>query len=197
MSKGPGGSSPTTTTTTTVPCTTKYTSVTLSAGESYILPPGATIISATDPSALTSVNDCFDPSTLETPVCYEFAFGRDADNNDDHPMDSAYIQSLYLGGNQGTAYDINTNIMGSCCTGSSQWAPGLASKFANNVPLVVEYLGTSLIGCFGSGFLTNDKRCEYRVRVKTIPSIGKDMWMYLGGKGFPNGLWIAAQPVGC
>jgi hypothetical protein len=58
-----------TTTTTTIPCTEKYTSVFLAAGEQFVLPPGATLISVTDETAITD-DGCLDRSQLEELECY-------------------------------------------------------------------------------------------------------------------------------
>lgn len=49
-----------------------YRSITLQAGESYVLPPGAEIISATDPTLIESVNDCANLDNIEELQCYIF-----------------------------------------------------------------------------------------------------------------------------
>jgi hypothetical protein len=59
------------TTSTTTLCTPSYKSVTLAANETIILPPGATIISATNPGAIQS--DCAKIS-LSPECCWAFRF---------------------------------------------------------------------------------------------------------------------------
>jgi hypothetical protein len=49
-------------------CTTK--SVKLLSGESFILPPGAKLIGATNPSLLTAKDDCISTENLEELQCY-------------------------------------------------------------------------------------------------------------------------------
>ncbi len=49
-------------------------SITLLAGEPFILPPGATLLGSTDSSAFTS--DCTIPEDLEELQCYAFVFGN-------------------------------------------------------------------------------------------------------------------------
>ena len=58
-----------------------YKSVSLLAGEKFILPPGAEIVAATNGlSDYTST--CAKPSSLEVPTCYKFRFsGADNDNS--------------------------------------------------------------------------------------------------------------------
>lgn len=175
-----------TTTTTTIPCTVKYMSIKLTEGEQLILPPGAVVVGITDPGAVTSLNDCLDLTGVETPVCYEFSFGRDNDNNDEHVMDDGELGNILI---DGVAYDISTSIMGS----SGTWCPTVATKFATNVPAVIEYLDCELIGCFGSP----TKRCEYRIVIRTIPSIAAVTQIYLTGKGFGDGLYVGPVPYTC
>jgi hypothetical protein len=58
------------------PCTTpdytgcSYQSVTLSAGEQFILPPGAVLVSASDINNITSLDNCLDTSNIEELKCY-------------------------------------------------------------------------------------------------------------------------------
>ncbi len=66
---GAGVVIPTTTTTTCIPT---YQSISLQQGNSFILPPGATIVSVSDITKIQS--DCADLTNLEQPECYAFSF---------------------------------------------------------------------------------------------------------------------------
>lgn len=173
---------------------TIFRSITLAPGESYVLPAGATIISATNSSAITSENGCAgDLTNLETLECYRFAFGKDTDNNTEHPMDDAALQSLII---NGVSYDISTSIMSSANGSSLSWCPTVENKFSLNVPEIVQYLDCASTGCYGENIGT-DKRCEYRLDVRTIPSIAENMEIYMTGKAFPNGLYIHPVKIDC
>ena len=56
--------------------TCTYHTVTLQPGEQFNLPPGAVIVSVTDPGAITSVSDCANLDNIETPQCYIVAVGK-------------------------------------------------------------------------------------------------------------------------
>ena len=54
-----------------------FKSVTLIAGEQFVLPPGAEIVSASDPTAISSTHDCAgDLTKLEVPQCYVVGMGQ-------------------------------------------------------------------------------------------------------------------------
>lgn len=55
-------------------------SVTLAEGETFVLPPGAELIGATDPGAITSVNDCAPTDNLQTLACYTCIIGVGAED---------------------------------------------------------------------------------------------------------------------
>jgi hypothetical protein len=73
-----------------------YTSVTLQTSEQYVLPAGAVIVSATDPTKITSVNNCADLSQLETAGCYGF-FISESDSNGDAAYDEVKVQGITVG----------------------------------------------------------------------------------------------------
>jgi hypothetical protein len=62
-----------------------YRSVTLTPGESYVLPAGAQIISVSDPTLLTSQNNCADLTKLEDTVCRRFRWAVERDSTSTGP----------------------------------------------------------------------------------------------------------------
>lgn len=82
-----------------------YRSVTLAPGESYVLPAGATIISADNPGLISSQNDCADLTKLEDLVCYVFVLMADTEHgsathvwegNSSDP--NVWLRSITIGG---------------------------------------------------------------------------------------------------
>jgi hypothetical protein len=60
-----------------------YRSITLAPKETYVLPAGAQIVSATDPNLITSLNDCANLDNLEALECYVIPLvATDADSLD-------------------------------------------------------------------------------------------------------------------
>lgn len=89
---------------TDVPC--KYKSVTMTAGEVFVLPPGAEIISVSDLSAVTS--SCPDPLPTEELSCYRITWVINID-----PEGSKTVPALVtfppFGGGLGTAHIVIPN----------------------------------------------------------------------------------------
>lgn len=82
-----------------VPCI--YKSITMTAGETFVLPPGAEIISVSDIGAIT--NSCPDPLPIEELKCYRIAWVSNID-----PEGSKTVPALVtfppFGGGLGTAH---------------------------------------------------------------------------------------------
>jgi hypothetical protein len=66
-------------------CTEKFTSVKLAAGEQFVLPPDAVLVSATDP-LLIEDDGCLDRSQLEELKCYTCIVGVGAEEGDDSQL---------------------------------------------------------------------------------------------------------------
>lgn len=177
----------TTTTTTIKPCTDQYTSITLSAGESFVLPPGATVIGASDPGALTSVNDCLDLSNLETPECFGFTFLETNETNNDVGFDVVYLQGLSI---DAVGYPFSSALAvdsGSFCNGCVPSA--LVNNFRNRVQaLSIGVLFSNFNGYSDDWGGSNDKANVYTLCWKTIPSFGTNAYVYGYGttQGGPN-----------
>lgn len=76
-----------------MPCT--YQSISLQPGESFVLPPGAILIGATDSGQLSSANDCLDTANLEQRACY---FIEISQTDNDAPDDTSNYEEVYLKG---------------------------------------------------------------------------------------------------
>ena len=75
-----------------------YTSVTLQTSEQYVLPPGAVIVSATDPTKITSTNDCADLTQLETAQCYGFFVSESQSTGGDAAYNNVEAEGILVGG---------------------------------------------------------------------------------------------------
>lgn len=80
-----------------------YRSVTLAAGESFTLPPGAELISATDINSITS--NCPLPSTLESLACYSFQIQENA--TPDGPYDDVTVSGVKI---EETTYNFSSSF---------------------------------------------------------------------------------------
>lgn len=82
-----------------MPCTEKYTSVTLAAGEQFTLPPGATLVSATNIDAITD-DGCLDREQLEEMECYAIALTASDIDTAVNPWtsDDVYISKITING---------------------------------------------------------------------------------------------------
>lgn len=96
---------------TPTPCPIR--SITLQAGESYVLPPGAEIISATDIDLIESTNDCANLDNVEDLNCYIFVLiGAKEEGSDSNPWQGdseTQVNSLTVGQ---IIYSNVTTIMG-------------------------------------------------------------------------------------
>lgn len=192
---------PTTTTTTTIPCADKYTVVTLAEGESYVLPPGAVLVGASDPSLLTSLNDCLDLTGVETPECYGFYFHESVANPNPGFGDTV-LEGIQI---NNVRYPFSSSIV---VTNAAYFCDdcvptALVNAFSNAV------LSTSIGNVFTDitgysddwnqpVFPSNPDRANIFVLCwKTIPSLAAEAYVY--GYGTSNGpdinvLWPITKP---
>lgn len=153
--------------TTTKPCTKNYNTIVMKEGDTFVLPPGATVISSTaGGSALQS--DCA-VLALETPECYIVPISLAADRKGDYTEvwtnDRTTITGISVGG---TFYSFNfasgSYIDGVGCINFS----GVAN-FIGNHPVL-----RNILTCPGSATGGNsDRGCTSTFCFKAIPSIGK------------------------
>lgn len=160
-------------------CTTK--SIKLLSGESFILPPGAKVIGATDPAFLTSKDDCADLTNLETLQCYICAIPIAAENSGDEQYwesrSTVYTSTPALKGyvlndetpvffTQGT----HSNVIG------AYWFydPGILSDnivFQTELKTLIPGIVQTVVGNANGG---NTGTLNY-ILIKTIPSIADNL----------------------
>ena len=168
-------STSTTTTTTLKPCI--INSVTLQAGESFVLPPGAQVISVTNQTALTSVDNCLDLTQVETPVCYCFQIISTESSGVPSMVyneDNVYIKALYLS-NTDQEYAM-TELGGSPAGGWGNIYAGIISSLEGAVNIGATISGACVTqDSDGSGPAGN----VITVCFKTVPSIGNYLFLKL------------------
>jgi hypothetical protein len=91
------------------PCTEKFTSETLAAGEQFVLPPGAILVAA-DQETNISDDGCLDRSQLEDLDCYVTIIAASG-FRDPTPMnlDDVFIDGIYIS-NVKTVFNTAINI---------------------------------------------------------------------------------------
>jgi hypothetical protein len=97
---------PTTTTTTCIP---NYVSITLQQGNSFVLPPGATLVGVSDKDNVQS--DCVDLDALEEFGCYLFYYNVvdvEIDPGLEYPQEQVKIVGLAI---DGVFYEFNTPVV--------------------------------------------------------------------------------------
>lgn len=154
-----------------------YRAITLQPGESFTLPPGAEIVSATDANSLTST--CTIPDNLEELECYIFVLMGAVDsfnanlravwetNGSIGP--NAFIQSITLGG---ITYDLDPDISGD---DRGKFDVGtLAARITSSTALssLMFDLGTSNTYDYPRGGVAT-------LCFKTIPSVAAETYLTL------------------
>lgn len=162
-----------------------YQSVTLQTGDSFVLPPGATLISATDPNLLTSENGCADKdlANLATVECYKSTFA-DVDQLGGHTP--AYIIVTIVGISiNGSLYPFTTPFTFNETWTIPPFVTGLTTAINTTSigPLITGLTVTSMYQQNGEYFAFT---------FNTISTIGDNMVFYgiadggnTGGASFP------------
>ena len=153
-----------------VPCT--YQSITLQTGQSFVLPPGATIIGVSDVALLTSENDCANFDNLEEYACY--ALVLTADQGQDTPIRApwmegqGYVHSYTIGGVEYLTDNPNTARIGA--DGEYQFND-LKTSIENNTQVSGLFFGITV------ATHTNDAYDGGigSICFKTLPSVGDSM----------------------
>lgn len=146
-------------------------SVILQPGQPFVLPAGATIIAATDPTSLTSVNDCADLTNLETFACYAIQVQESVSDGGDAAYNNVYITGAVF---NDVSYTFSTPVSFvncSACTPTSS---------INQLQDALNEIGIGDIFTDWSGYAddipnTGDSAMITLICFKTIPSIATSL----------------------
>lgn len=154
-----------------IACT--YQSITLQAGESFILPPGAELVSASNLSNITSENDCLDLTNIEEVQCYGVIFGDSNPGGSETPVyNTVDIYGLRVD-------NIDYPFVGTITANSSATAIKSAIDTTTFGPLITN-ITIQLVD-------SPDRGNVLYVAFQSIPSITSDMYFYGLGTGEISG----------
>lgn len=158
-------------------------SVTITPGESFVLPPGATVTLITGELD----NSCnFPLPTPETLIEYEFEFSVNNDNQDDHPMGSEVdIESFLI---SGVVVPLNFTFFNTDdgvgnCSGVHVWSLEIP---ANN-SLIIGY-PVRFVSMACTAF--NPKSDLVTVTIEMPESFLSKVFLKIRNDKFPNGVYI-------
>lgn len=148
-----------------------YQSITLQAGETFILPPGAEVVSVTDVTNITSENDCLDLTNVEEVECYGVIFGDSNESGPSQPIVVYSTVNIYGFRIDDVDYPFTTSFTANSST------TAIVSAFNSTVfgPLITG-VATELVSDSNRG------NVKY-IAFKCIPSITNDMYLYGIGQG--------------
>ena len=144
-----------------------YKSVTLAVGETFTLPPGAQIVSAS--GGLESfTSTCPKPTNLETPACYKFRFsGANHDNGSDRTQNwedqgNYFVEGILV---NDVFYSFASSIQGLQSASAYQTAMNTITQF------------TGLFTNFGNTIGDESRQGGWtnQVNFTTLPSIANNM----------------------
>lgn len=161
--------------TTSTNCTPTYTncvyqSITLSAGEKFILPPGAEIISATNVNALTS--SCpLSTADIETPACYSIQIQESISDGGDAAYNDVILTGVTI---SNTFYNFSSGV-------NPANNEGTPTSFITILTTRLDELGLGVLFSDWSGYQkdipsSGDAAMITMLCFKTIPSIGDNMF---------------------
>jgi hypothetical protein len=169
-----------------------YQSVTLSAGEQFILPPGAVLVSASDINNITSLDNCLDTSHIEPLQSYLFLFGGTShDNGTPYRLFETNTQTIYALRIGSQIIDI-TDIPNSAGYGKFDVDSIASSLRAVAAGTLYSYAGY-YAGDQDHGYVSGLKVCTY-------PSVGKDMALQVRtdvAAGDTGTLYYEAKAISC
>jgi hypothetical protein len=151
-----------------------YQTITLSAGEQFVLPPGAELIYVSDPNSVTSDNDCAKLNQLEDVECYATILGEAGEGagSDTVVYDVVQITGLRVNNilyNFTTPFDVgDTQAALRACLDSTSFGP------------IIIDLATGGAGTINRGVVAY-------VVFKTLPSIANDLYFVGNGTGHVSG----------
>lgn len=157
-------------------------SVTISPGESFTLPSGATIISITD----TLTNSCnFELPTPEQLIEYNFYFSVNEDNNDDHPMGSEVnIESILI---DGVLVPLSFTFFNTASTGNSFGISVWNTQVTTNNNLLSSYPVKFQNIVYSAGTSKSDL---VTATIKMPESYLNKVFLVVRNDKFPNNLYL-------
>lgn len=180
-------------------------SVTLAEGETFVLPPGAELIGATDPGAITSVNDCAPTDNLQTLACYTCIIGIGAEDGNASQLWEAEPTSGSGGGDVRLVGIANKTSLGTIdtlynFTTTYDWldytglrANGVGgstaqTSLATDVMTLIGDLG--VLSCSVSQALNSSHYYNVYVTIVTFPSVAENLSLKVTTSATTSGLII-------
>lgn len=163
----------------------------VNAGETMVLPKGASIVSVGIIGDVEATSNCEDVQNAldnaEAYKCYSFGLGCDDDNNDSHMMneDDAAIHKIIVGG---ITYEFTTD--GGIIIGWLETPNYGKDSINNKIP-------REIMEVYDIVFQQFAKREEYTIKVRMLPSIAATAEFFVGGLGFSNGLYLKPVEIEC
>lgn len=167
------------------PCTIR--SITLSPGESYVLPPGAKLKGSTGESKFTSSCDI---PLLETIQCYRFSFAISDSSGTAVPFETdEYNLDLYLGTTKYVIVEgMSDGNAGDTVSPPIDFIKDKLGNIVSNTYFEGERVGTG-VGA--------DRKYDNTYFFRTIPSVAEKMKLVLNGPSFGNGVHIFPVSIPC
>lgn len=163
----------------------------IKAGETAVLPKGATVISIGVRGSVIATSNCpavqDELDNAEQYKCYSFGVGCDDDNNDTHVMDehSAYIKKIIVGGDTYIFTEDNGIVV--------DWLDNVAY----GISIVAKQIPKEILEVYDIFLYHPTKRKEFTIKVKMLPSIAETAMFYVEGTGFVNGLYLKPTLIDC
>ena len=177
---------PTTSTTTCVPT---YLSITLNKGNSFVLPPGATLVAVSDRTKVTS--DCVDVNGLEQFGCYKFTVsGACSDTpggstiTENWEANNTNITAFYISGVRypTTSVDLAFNNTNIDCPNDTDLTTNFETALTEtSLSGLIELtsVDADIAKCNCAGLGNNNRGWTVDIFFKTTPSIANALFMEL------------------
>lgn len=153
--------------------------ITLAPGESYVLPPGADVLSVSVPGVVTAEKGCTDLENLEELTCYIFVLVGHRENGlvtQTFPWETPNASIIGITVN-GINYPLTTTM-----DSAGRFDVGAVGVWINNNPTLQGlFIDISVASALGdNGGLAINRGAVTTMCFKTIPSVAKDMYLNVG-----------------
>lgn len=153
-------------------------SVTLKEGESIVLPANARLVTVIqDGATLTSSCNGGVPVNAEEYRCYNMQWGYSTTSGNDAALEDdagVVLESMTIGG---VEYELNI------------WANNAISPIKG---MMESILPQAIFKIYAGRKVANDRRADFYLKFKTIPSLADSIKMKITGLSFGNGLYVTA-----